>query len=249
MTSRAKKIESQNETINNLKNQSNSPKKQTVKTDKKYAEKVCNTDKKLHKKIPETQTLDLQSTASANRPLTRSATTRGRLNLHQDSKKNVNTNNINQDINQDLKIASGMPEAVDLQDRIEARLDNSSEDDFKTVSYKRNRKPKNFLVGNGTANNSFAAADKKVWLYIGKVKNGVTVENIIDYLNIKLPDQSFSCDQLPSRGSNLSFRVGASFDLKSTLEDPDFWPCGVHICRFNFFRFRRLELNKEEQFK
>lgn len=90
-----------------------------------------------------------------------------------------------------------------------------------------------------TAISKFAAIENKrrTWLHISKVKQDVTTEDLIKYLNHKLPNSTLTVkDITPVTGTNTfkSFQVGAEIDLQKTLLSETFWPRGIAFKPFSF---------------
>ncbi|KAF5304160.1 hypothetical protein FQR65_LT08053 [Abscondita terminalis] len=97
----------------------------------------------------------------------------------------------------------------------------------------------------GTANwgnDNFSAFPSRVWLYVGRAKIDSNAEAISKYLVNKFPNQEFIVEKLDSKSQiTCSFKVGAEFSLKDDLLNPDVWPKGILVRRFNFFRSRSQE--------
>lgn len=106
-----------------------------------------------------------------------------------------------------------------------------------------NKRRNSVIVGtgdNGAAGElddvSFGAPRRRLWLYVGRCKNSTTEGQVTSYLTSKNPEHTFEVTKLTSKGVNSSFRVSASYDLKETLYRPDFWPQGIVVKQFKFFR-------------
>ena len=103
-------------------------------------------------------------------------------------------------------------------------------------------KHKHAVMGNGTSDNeNLAAAKRRIWLHVSRVRSDVTVDKIQNYLSSKCEHRNFIIEDISSTSpnSNKSFKVGADFELHDTLYSPDFWPSGIVVRRHNFFRRRK----------
>lgn len=109
---------------------------------------------------------------------------------------------------------------------------------FVTVVHRTKRRRNMGVIGSkkveSTDNGAFSGAERKVWLYVGKTSAHTTDRTVLDYLRQHAGEQEFTVDSLPFKGTYPLFRIGAPFNLKERLQDPEFWPSGVHVRRFNF---------------
>lgn len=94
------------------------------------------------------------------------------------------------------------------------------------------------VEGNKSTQTSFAAVTRRAWLYVGRATKNSTAEGLRNYLVSKCPNQDFRVEKLDSReeAQTLSFKVGFDYDLLDKLNDSNFWPSGLLVRRFNFFR-------------
>lgn len=113
---------------------------------------------------------------------------------------------------------------------------SNEEKDFTEVTYKKKRKE---IIGTAAVSETLKAAEKKLWVYLGRVHPETTEDNVLKYLNGKYPDLSFECEKLPTKGKNNSFKIGADIKLENEIYSEDFWPRGVAIKRFHFFRAKQ----------
>lgn len=93
--------------------------------------------------------------------------------------------------------------------------------------------------------------NKKIWLFLSKVKNTVTVDTIQTYIlkNIGAPPTSSVsiklCEVKKPNPDHLSFMIGVDPEFKDTVYRENFWPSGVRFERFNFGLGRNfLEANR-----
>lgn len=88
------------------------------------------------------------------------------------------------------------------------------------------------------------ANDKKAWLFVSRVKDGIDETIVKDYIKRKaeLDDKDVVVKRIETsyekKDSNC-FQVGIKFELKDQLYEVDFWPKGVAFRRFNFNFARR----------
>lgn len=118
------------------------------------------------------------------------------------------------------------------------------EDDFKEVKYRRRRAKYNRRTnyGEGEVENAMAV-EKRVWLFISRIKRSITDENIGDYLAGKLGGSrsDYTVKELPTRNSqNKCFMVGANYKHKDEMYTTNFWPTGVGFKRFDFGLYKRI---------
>lgn len=103
-------------------------------------------------------------------------------------------------------------------------------------------------VGNNTdQHQSFAAAAKKAWLCISKIKIGTQSEVIEEHLKNKFPGNDFTIEELPrhKEATSMSFKLGADMELLTELNKPETWPKGIYIKRFRFFRSNNAKFGDE----
>lgn len=99
------------------------------------------------------------------------------------------------------------------------------------------KKQKNAIIGNGDADLNFAGAARRIWLHLGRVRANTKVEDVDKFLKNKCPNKEFIIESLShDTQRNGSFKIGADMDLKDILYSANFWPVGMSISRFNFFR-------------
>lgn len=132
----------------------------------------------------------------------------------------------------------------------------NSSGEFKQVTYKKAAKSTTATskaaitrsrmlttVGTNSApNNLISAAPKMMWIHVGKLKKEMIAENIIEYVQSKIPGIDVVCVKLNSEGQNSAFKLGAEFTQLKSLTDPTFWPTGVTIRRFFHHQPKRERL-------
>lgn len=84
---------------------------------------------------------------------------------------------------------------------------------------------------------SLKAADRMAWLYVGRVSKNCTEEDLLEFLRKKQPHRKFEVQKISKPESpNTSFKVGFDFELIEDLNKETFWPRGIIIKRYRFFR-------------
>ena len=93
---------------------------------------------------------------------------------------------------------------------------------------------------NTSTDNILTAADKRAWIYVGRTNLSTTAANLKKYLTDKLNSQDVSVDELEANNvtvkTSRSFKVGVKYDYLECLEKPEFWPAGIIVRKFRFFR-------------
>lgn len=106
----------------------------------------------------------------------------------------------------------------------------------------KNRGQHQYIVGTADQiqTNDLQVAERKAWLYVGKVKQDTTHDALKNYMENKIPGHKFDCEKLPNKGNHSSFKVSFNFDLLNDVMKPDFWPKGILVRKYNFFRRTRI---------
>lgn len=105
----------------------------------------------------------------------------------------------------------------------------------------------NEFVGRSTAD----IKDRKIWLFISKVKDTITTENVLSYIKRKTnsEEQKISVKELNTwfkMKDNKCFMVGVDPDFKNSVYNASFWPKGVAYRRFDFFKGQHFLDNPRE---
>ena len=105
-----------------------------------------------------------------------------------------------------------------------------------TDDKKQNRPEFNNTAIRGTGEKSlskFRAPAKKLWLHIGKCEKQTATDQITDHIN-----SQDEVTQLRTSGYTASCQVGIEHNenLNNTIYDPSYWPKGVAVKLFKFFR-------------
>ena len=56
------------------------------------------------------------------------------------------------------------------------------------------------------------AAEKKAWLFVGRLTDTTTTEKIVRYLTRNGISGSIDCAEIPTRGTSKAFKVGIPYD-------------------------------------
>lgn len=103
----------------------------------------------------------------------------------------------------------------------------------------RRRKINTRITGTRETRNNLRAADRKAWLYVGRLHQSVEQEDLIIYLEENGIRGKIECEELNVMGANRAFRVGIPYELKDRAEQPQFWPEGVVVRQYLFRRSQR----------
>lgn len=82
--------------------------------------------------------------------------------------------------------------------------------------------------------------EKKIWLFVARVKDHVTEDMVQNYIQKKTEAESTSniyvkeIDTFNKTKDNRCFKVGLKYDLLEVAYTNTFWPRGVVVYRFNF---------------
>lgn len=92
--------------------------------------------------------------------------------------------------------------------------------------------------------------DKKIWLFISKVRDTVSAENVTTYIKKKtnLEEEKISVKKLDTWHKvedNKCFLIGIDPAYKESVYSASFWPKGVAYERFNFFKGQRFLDNQK----
>lgn len=107
----------------------------------------------------------------------------------------------------------------------------------------KQRYRKNTKIGEGEKTDEMAATEKRVWLFISRIKRHVTADNVKAYMAKQLDQgvQDFIVRELPTgEQRNKCFMVGADYHHRDEMYKATFWPAGVGFKRFDFQLYKRL---------
>lgn len=92
----------------------------------------------------------------------------------------------------------------------------------------------NIVGSKQTTNGKFKAGTRKAWLYIGRIHETTTTEDIITFLEEGGIDGQIECQELTTKGRNKSFMLGINLEEKEKTDNPDFWPQDVIVRQYRF---------------
>ena len=86
------------------------------------------------------------------------------------------------------------------------------------------------IMGTRQGGNRIKAAEKSAWLYVGKLDQDTTEEDIRDYLKENGVTGKINCDLVNERPGSRAFKIGIPLQDLELVHDGNFWPKDV-ICR------------------
>ena len=104
----------------------------------------------------------------------------------------------------------------------------------------QSRRPRQGLRS-GKEDENLQAAERKAWLYIGKLKKNTTSDTVTRYLERNGIQGETTCEELHTLGDKKAFKVGFPFHHLKEAELPEFWPQGIIVRRFRFRKSHRDE--------
>jgi len=99
----------------------------------------------------------------------------------------------------------------------------------------KNKTNQNTIVGSGKDIKTISAAQRKAWLFVGRLDPEVKAENMYEHIKDIVAHENFSVEKLETKTKSACFKLSINFNEKDKLIDPTKWPEGVQIRRF-FFR-------------
>lgn len=142
------------------------------------------------------------------------------------------------------KKASGSEHMSNGSDKLKVNEDDKSKSNETNLKREKRSGERNekSVTGTSTGSSTFLCAQRRAWMYVGRVGEKVQESEIEQHLNEKFPDEEFSIEKLSKRdimSNSSSFKIGASLSLVDELYKPQNWPAGVVVKRFRFFRGAR----------
>lgn len=114
---------------------------------------------------------------------------------------------------------------------------DENQQDFQVVTRRKRR----HNMGNGEGNKDFHGKNennnKKIWMFVSRVPDSVTEENIEKYIKEHTKSDNVCIKKLKTqnvRKDNQSFMIGVEPHLKELVYEPNFWPKRILYNRFNF---------------
>lgn len=100
------------------------------------------------------------------------------------------------------------------------------------VAKRRNRE----IVGGKDTKNGMRAATKKAWLFVGRLHEETTEEDLSSYLTDNGITGEITCERIEIKGRNKAYKVGMDFENLEKTNEPSFWPKNVLIRTYRFPR-------------
>jgi hypothetical protein len=104
-----------------------------------------------------------------------------------------------------------------------------------------NDRDRRVVVGT-SENTSLSVGERKAWLYLGRLKNDTSEDDVKNFVLDTFPGVNVSVEKLESKGTNASFKLGVDFDVREDLFNSAAWPKDSIIKRFLFKRTRTRNL-------
>lgn len=142
----------------------------------------------------------------------------------------------------DVNKASG-PCNSDNNDVVELRdSEEEATGDGEWKRQRRSRRRYRRTLGQSTEESTgFVGIQPKVWLYVSRVGNQVTEENIAAYVRKKIGEnEKIVVKDVGMGQSHKSFVVAADFKFKEDFYSPTFWPKGVGFRRCGFDLMKKV---------
>lgn len=111
----------------------------------------------------------------------------------------------------------------------------SSHKNFASGPWKGGNRNHNIGTG-GAPRGNLKAAPRIAWLFIGRLDENVTAEDLTQYVKDNGISRVMECMELHTRGPNKAFRIGVPFEEKDIAENAEFWPEGVIFRQYLFRR-------------
>ena len=138
------------------------------------------------------------------------------------------TNNLNTEVNTN-------PQAIESENTTSTY--SGKNDGFREIR-RRRKQPK---VGKGVGDINFHGrentTEKTIWLYVSKVPDSTTEDNIKQYIEKRTDTQNVYVKKLEmfsTRIDNQSFMIGVDPKLIQQVYEPSFWPRKIAFNRFDF---------------
>lgn len=139
-----------------------------------------------------------------------------------------------------------MEQIINLNNDTYVDCPQENEGTYQKVNHRKKIKKPRLQIGEAEISkedeiNGFVGRDKtekKIWLFLSRVKDHVTEEIVKNYLENKTSSTNDiyvkEIDTFRKLKDNRCFKVGLNFILKEQAYTTSFWPKGVAVYRFNF---------------
>ena len=122
------------------------------------------------------------------------------------------------------------------------REENDNEEEGNWIEARRRRRRRISSTIIGTKHNDdedIQPASRNAWLYVGKLRSSTTEQGLKNYFQRNGIEREIECEMLNTRGTMKAFKVGIPFEYLNEVGKAEFWPAGIHVRRFRFFRGQR----------
>lgn len=148
----------------------------------------------------------------------------------------------------------GVNEGVNKLEKTTTQSQNNENNNWQLVQRKKGSYKRNIGQSEDKENN-FRGIRPKVWMYIYKVVQETTEEDIKNFLQRKTGDtnENFIVKDLKEPGKFKSYMVAADLKYKDDFYKTSFWPMGVNYRRFDFnrhfekYKTRNIISNENEE--
>ena len=165
---------------------------------------------------------------------------------NQEKEKTKITNNVTGSMNPDMTITDITKHPETTQTERETTQDQGEEDTLEgpwmQVPSRRGRRPAKHqppMTGTGPKDEDLQAAEKKAWLFIGRLKPETKPDSIKRFLSKRGITENVICEEVNTKSALKSYKVGIPYDQLDKANEADFWPTGTIIRRFRFSRYHR----------
>lgn len=104
--------------------------------------------------------------------------------------------------------------------------------------------------GNGELSDLLTAAPERKWIWIGGLKESITLDNVKEYVKQKFANKEVYCYDLKSKYRKKCYKIGSSEVSYEDLIDPDNWPKSIIIRPFQYrpsVKQQRTNIDPSEQ--
>lgn len=126
-----------------------------------------------------------------------------------------------------------------------ANINSNAGEKFTVVTYKKKKTAKKNFGENDTEN---FGVERKIWLYLYRIKRDVTAEKIANYFknHTNFRNAAVTVKELPTNPSqNKCFMFGIDFEYKTEIYKPSTWPKHVAYRRFNFHKYNQYQQTED----
>ena len=114
-----------------------------------------------------------------------------------------------------------------------------AEEKWTRVANRRNSRQKRqqqTMTGTGTEVDEIKAETKRAWLHVGRLKQETTTDAVKRFLAKKGIFENVICEESDLKYRTKAFKVGIPFNFLKIANEAYFWPAGVTVRHYRFFR-------------